>query len=83
MIMWKKLSKHFALLVICLLMLIFVIFPYGLSRLFRRLTLNAYLNNEYHLLCDEMKINYMQIYEGYMEIDIGGGLVLMKLAFHL
>lgn len=59
MIMWKKLSKHFALLVICLLMLIFVIFPYGLSRLFRRLTLNAYLNNEYHLLCDEMKIKYI------------------------
>ena len=57
--MWKKLSKHFALLVICLLMFIFVIFPYGLSRLFRRLTLNAYLNNEYHLLCDEMKIKYI------------------------
>jgi hypothetical protein len=57
--MWKVLSKHFILFFISLLVLVLVVFPYCAERLVGRIVLNKYLKQEYYLLYNEMKVNYV------------------------
>ena len=57
--MWKVLSKHFILFFISLLVLVLVVFPYCAERLVSRIVLNKYLKQEYHLLYNEMKVDYL------------------------
>lgn len=57
--MWERLSKHFVLFCICLVILFLFIFPYCIIRIGNSLTVNRYLKREFYLLNNEINIKYV------------------------
>ena len=57
--MWERLSKHFVLFCICLVILFLFIFPYCIMRIGSSLTVNRYLKREFNLLNNEINIKYV------------------------